>query len=74
TLRRQLGIESGDTNGTDVFDPAVEWDGYATDTFDGLGSHSTTPPANEPVVASCGSNVTTLQGSAATATVNRKRS
>ena len=29
----------GDTNGADVFDPAVEWDGFAIDTFDGLGAH-----------------------------------
>ncbi len=31
---------SGDTNGTDVFDPAAQWDGFAIDTFDGLGSHT----------------------------------
>ncbi len=31
---------AGDTNGSDAFDPAVEWDGFATDTFDGLGSHT----------------------------------
>ena len=34
-------ITAGDTNGADAFDPAVEWDGFATDTFDGLGSHLT---------------------------------
>jgi uncharacterized protein len=37
TLRRKTGIEAGDTNATDAFDPAVEWLGFATDTFDGLG-------------------------------------
>ena len=26
----------------DVFDPSIEWDGFATDTFDGLGTHSDT--------------------------------
>jgi predicted extracellular nuclease len=40
TLRRKPSIHQGDPDGTDVFDPAVEWDGYATDTFDGLGSHT----------------------------------
>src|SRR5215203_3509857 len=40
TLRRKSSIEAGDTNGGDAFDPAVEWDGFATDTFDGLGSHT----------------------------------
>ena len=31
TLRRKLLIEAGDANGSDLFDPAVEWDGFATD-------------------------------------------
>ena len=31
TLRRKLPIEAGDANGGDAFDPAVEWDGFATD-------------------------------------------
>ena len=41
TLRRKETIEAGDTDGSDPFDPAVEWDSYAVDTFDGLGAHST---------------------------------
>lgn len=40
TLRRKASITAGDSNPTDVFDPSLEWDGYATDTFDGLGSHT----------------------------------
>jgi predicted extracellular nuclease len=40
TLRRMPGICAGDTNPNDAFDPATEWVGYATDTFDGLGSHT----------------------------------
>lgn len=47
TLRRNLSVCSGDTNPSDAFNPATEWTGYATDTFDGLGSHA----------ASCGSAV-----------------
>ena len=39
TLRRKAAILAGDTNGSDVFDPTVEWEGYATDIFDGLGAH-----------------------------------
>ena len=42
TLRRKPSVTGGDVDGSDVFDPATQWDGYATDTFDGLGSHSTT--------------------------------
>ena len=41
TLRRKPTIEAGDTNPTDAFDPAAEWDGFAIDTFDGLGGHLT---------------------------------
>lgn len=37
TLRRKGTIEAGDTNGSDAFNPSIEWDGFATDTFGGLG-------------------------------------
>jgi predicted extracellular nuclease len=40
TIRRKDSICAGDTNPSDAFDPAVEWDGFATGTYDGLGSHS----------------------------------
>lgn len=62
TLRRKSGIEAGDPNGGDPFDPALEWDGFATNTFDGLGSHSVTPPANEPVVINCGPALSVPEG------------
>ena len=41
TLRRKATIEAGDSNTGDSFDPVVEWDGFATDDFTGLGAHST---------------------------------
>ena len=40
TIRRKAAICSGDTNPADAFDPSVEWDGFAQNTADGLGSHS----------------------------------
>ncbi len=43
TLRRKPAIEAGDTNGGDAFDPSVQWTGFATDTFDGLGSNKFLP-------------------------------
>ncbi len=57
TLRRKSTIKVGDTNTVDAFDPATEWDGYAVDTFDGLGTHTSdcsgpglpTPPILNPV-------------------------
>lgn len=39
TLRRKASVCQGDTDGSNAFDPATEWDGFATDTFDGLGFH-----------------------------------
>jgi uncharacterized protein len=48
TLRRKASVTGGDTNPTNTFDPADEWLGFATDTFDGLGSPGEDAP---PVVA-----------------------
>ncbi len=61
TLRRKTAIVAGDTNDTDPFDPSVEWDGFATDTFDGLGTH-TVVGANAPVIATCPGPMAVLQG------------
>lgn len=51
TLRRKPAVCRGDTNGADAFDPAAEWDGFAQNAFDGLGSHVVncgTPPPPPP--------------------------
>jgi predicted extracellular nuclease len=40
TMRRKSSISSGESNESDAFDPSVEWDGFANDTFDGLGAHT----------------------------------
>lgn len=40
TLRRMDTVCGGDANGSDAFDPSVEWEGFAQDTFGGLGSHT----------------------------------
>jgi hypothetical protein len=40
TLVRSCMVVAGDTNGSDAFDPAVEWDGYSQDTFTYLGFHT----------------------------------
>jgi uncharacterized protein len=41
TLRRKAAITDGDSTVDNAFDPAVEWDGFASNTFAGLGSHTT---------------------------------
>jgi DNA/RNA endonuclease G (NUC1)/predicted extracellular nuclease len=76
TLRRKSTICAGDTNGADVFDPAIEWDGFANDTFAGLGSHTAscgdptptpTPTAtpNQAIIPSCPASLSTIQGTPA---------
>ncbi|NJR39646.1 MAG: ExeM/NucH family extracellular endonuclease [Leptolyngbyaceae cyanobacterium CSU_1_4] len=43
TLRRKTSVTTGDINPNDVFDPSVQWDGFAIDTVDGLGSYAASP-------------------------------
>jgi predicted extracellular nuclease len=50
TLRRKAAVEAGNADGSDTFDPAAEWEGFATDTSDGLGGHIVVGDA--PFVAS----------------------
>lgn len=39
TLRRKTSITSGDATINNSFDPALQWEGYAQDTFDHLGTY-----------------------------------
>ncbi len=48
TLRRKAGINIGDANGYDDFDPAQEWDGFPQDDFTGLGRHIIDGHPNHP--------------------------
>jgi hypothetical protein len=64
TMRRKSTICAGDPDGSNVFDPVGEWDGFATDSFDGLGSHSSTcdlgplePKINEFSASTAGTDV-----------------
>ncbi len=49
TLRRKSIIAQGDSNGSDAFNPSLEWDTFPIDTFSGLGSH--TGPASGPTMS-----------------------
>jgi predicted extracellular nuclease len=64
TLRRKAGIEAGDGIETDVFVPSAQWDGYATDTFAGLGCHSLTGEACTPPLPPAGTaaQIAEIQG------------
>ncbi|WP_185994656.1 ExeM/NucH family extracellular endonuclease [Nocardioides campestrisoli] len=46
TLRRKASVTAGDLDPGDTFDPGLEWDGFETNTFDGLGSHLGTGPVD----------------------------
>ncbi len=39
TLRRKTSTTTGDVTISNAFDPAAEWEGYAQDTFDHLGTY-----------------------------------
>jgi endonuclease G len=70
TIRRKSNICAGDTNGSNAFDPAIEWNGFATDTFDGLGTHSATCGTNQAINTSCPSPLNTTEGNAASTNVS----
>lgn len=41
TLRRKSSVAAGEPNPSDAFAPSAQWDGFATDTFNNLGTHTT---------------------------------
>ncbi len=44
TLRRKSSVTTGDTNPSNVFDPSIEWDGFANNTFNDVGQHNVVIP------------------------------
>jgi DNA/RNA endonuclease G (NUC1) len=70
TLRRKSTVCAGDTNGSNVFDPSIEWDGFATDTFGGLGAHSATCGTNQAINSTCPSPLNTNEGTATSTSVS----
>lgn len=70
TLRRLASIDAGDTDPADAFDPAVQWAGFANDSFDDLGQYNVDGGGEEPTpeVGQCGDSATlisAIQGNAA---------
>lgn len=72
TLRRKAAVTTGRTNATGSFDPSTEWEGFATDTFDNLGSYQGSTSgngngnSNGNQASSCGSAstlISAIQGS-----------
>jgi hypothetical protein len=48
TIRRKETVTTGDGDGSDPFDPSIEWDGFPQDTFDDLGSYG--DDVSEPTI------------------------
>lgn len=69
TLRRQPTVNAGDANGTDAFDPSLEWTGFPIDTFDGLGNVTERLP-NAAIALTCPTSIATDEGQAASAGVS----
>jgi len=42
TIRRNVAICEGDSNGNNSFDPSAEWESFSKNSFDGLGHHNST--------------------------------
>ncbi|SCE84023.1 hypothetical protein GA0074696_1169 [Micromonospora purpureochromogenes] len=68
TLRRLPSVSIGDTDPSDAFDPAAQWTGLPTDTFDGLGAHAVDGggPVDQPATLNCGGALTLEAGATAT--------
>ena len=67
TLRRMTSVTEGDADGYDAFDPAQQWEGFAQDTFAGLGQYSDNN--NPGPTEECGAPATkihTIQGEGTT--------
>ncbi len=71
TLRRIASVCGGDTNPDDAFDASVEWDSFAQDTVDGLGSHTADcgGTGGTALTIDCGAALVVDQGVAGSATV-----
>ena len=49
TIRRIATVSAGDPDGSNPFDPAAEWEGFALNTLDGIGAHTFDPGGgNQP--------------------------
>jgi uncharacterized protein len=81
TLVRKPTVNQGDTDGSDAFDPTVEWQGFAVNTFSNLGFHSMDgdggvdpdpdpEPTPDPLIGNCGDNATFISAIQGTGTVS----
>jgi len=50
TIRRKSSVTQGDSDGSDDFDPATEWDGYPQDNVVDMGSFTSSVTGTPPVI------------------------
>lgn len=62
TIRRKIDVCGGDTDETNVFDPAPEWDGFPNNTLDGIGSHTVNCEPPNGIQVTCGGPINTTSG------------
>ncbi|MFT6329115.1 MAG: putative extracellular nuclease/endonuclease I [Bermanella sp.] len=77
TIRRKLTVTQGDNDGSDAFDPSIEWDGFEINNIEDLGSYAgfnngggdsgggTGGPSDDELLGFCFENATkihTVQG------------
>lgn len=73
TLRRKTSVTTGRSASTTDFDPALEWDGFAIDSFDGLGVYTPAAAGADQaptVISSIPANASTSMTTTGTLTVN----
>ena len=69
TLQRKPTVHAGDTTGSDAFDPAIQWTGFATDTFTGLGAHTITDDSTDPTATGAADPSSVIPGASTMLTV-----
>jgi predicted extracellular nuclease/2',3'-cyclic-nucleotide 2'-phosphodiesterase (5'-nucleotidase family) len=62
TLRRKAADCAGDIDASNVFDPTVKYNGFATDDFTGLGSHTSSCTASPITITPGALNFSTTAG------------
>lgn len=63
TLRRKISVTTGDVSISNSFDPAAEWEGFAQDTFDHLGTYQGSSNGGDDgggTVGQCGETATSI--------------
>jgi len=68
TLVRNFAVQIGDANGSDAFNPATEWTGYASDDVSNLGSHTNACTTSLPEMDVKGNGVSIIDGDSTPAT------